>query len=211
MDSSGWALAGRRRAPATAGGLSHDESERREVDDDIPRTFSRNASSSPYYEGRDPGMVLASSRQVGMIASASTLAAAAALPGGHRRDRWVTVFGFPADAALSVRQYLESVCRTVIEEHHVGDGNFMHLCFRDATAARNALQLSPLQMGKLMIGVTACSQEQLLALLETSRDGGRREDYFDDYFAAQPPPPQKAGPFLSSLSVVTDLLFDADF
>eukprot|EP00450_Noctiluca_scintillans_P006195 CAMPEP_0194486580 /NCGR_PEP_ID=MMETSP0253-20130528/7171_1 /TAXON_ID=2966 /ORGANISM="Noctiluca scintillans" /LENGTH=243 /DNA_ID=CAMNT_0039326681 /DNA_START=15 /DNA_END=746 /DNA_ORIENTATION=+ len=74
---------------------------------------------------------------------------------------WVTVFGFPGRVATLVRQQLEMLCGPIMEVRQ-GDGNFVHVRFCNASAARQCLAHNGHAIsGKLLIGCVPCTDVSL--------------------------------------------------
>ena len=80
--------------------------------------------------------------------------------------RWVTVFGFPAEQVLEVRQKFHELGE--IERCVMGSGNWMHIKFRTVSFANQALGLSGHQLGtgvKFMVGVKRSDPGTVQSLL----------------------------------------------
>ena len=80
---------------------------------------------------------------------------------------WVTLFGFAPSQAASVRAQVESLLGSPIQETHQACGNFMHVRFRSASEAKNAIQLSGhLLDNGIMVGAVPC----VSPALDSSKD-----------------------------------------
>lgn len=85
---------------------------------------------------------------------------------------WVTVFGFPPQAAQYVLSQISS-CGTVLQHLQPPQSNWMHVRLQTRMQARKALDKSGSVLGgNIMIGVARCTEDSVLdsnqSILETS-------------------------------------------
>jgi len=81
---------------------------------------------------------------------------------------WVTVFGFPPQAAQFVLSQI-STCGTVLQHTQPPQSNWMHVRFQTRLQARKALDRSATVIGgNIMIGVNRCTDDTVLDPNNTS-------------------------------------------
>jgi len=114
-----------------------------------------------------PTLLLQSSNRITSPRARRTARTALAQSGDSAAcHRWVTVFGFPPDQTLEVRQKFHELGE--IERYVTGSGNWMHIQYRTVPVANQALGLSGHQLGagvQFMVGVKRSDPGTVQSLL----------------------------------------------